>query len=166
MPGPFRLLFVCLGNICRSPAAEGVMRNLLEHEGLPGPVEVDSAGTGGWHAGQLPDSRMRQHAAKRGYALTSRARQFRPADFNEFDLILAMDRQNLRDLQDLARHQHQLARLRLFGDFVGDGSAKDIPDPYYGGADGFETVLDLVEDGCGEILRKIKPELNQHAQPS
>lgn len=164
MAGPFRLLFVCLGNICRSPAAEGVMRHILEREGLLDCLEAASAGTGGWHVGQLPDSRMRQHAAKRGYILNSRARQFRLADLNEFDLILAMDRHNLRDLQALARNEAGGEKFRLFGDFVRSRPGEDVPDPYYGGAAGFETVLDQVEDGCRGILRKLKPELNLDAK--
>ncbi|MES2466819.1 MAG: low molecular weight protein-tyrosine-phosphatase [Verrucomicrobiota bacterium] len=156
MPKKFRLLFVCLGNICRSPAAEGVMRGLVERDGLQDRVEVDSAGTGDWHCGDLPDARMRHHAARRGYTLTSRARQMRPEDFEEFDLILVMDRQNRQDLQEFVRSEHDLLRVQLFCDFVTDRAECEVPDPYYGGADGFETVLDLVENGCEGILRKIQ----------
>jgi protein-tyrosine phosphatase len=156
MPKKFRVLFVCLGNICRSPAAEGVLRHLAGQRGLQDRVEVDSAGTGDWHGGDLPDARMRQHAARRGYDLSSRARQVRPEDFAAFDLILVMDRQNRQDLREFVRSEHDLLRVRLFCDFVTDRSEVEVPDPYYGGEDGFETVLDLVENGCEGILRKIQ----------
>ena len=156
MSKKFKVLFVCLGNICRSPAAEGVMRGLVEREGLQDRVEVDSAGTGDWHCGHLPDARMRQHAARRGYALTSRARQVRAEDFEEFDLILVMDRQNRLDLREFVRREDDLLRVQLFCDFVTDRAEVEVPDPYYGGEDGFETVLDLVENGCEGILRKIQ----------
>ena len=156
MPLKFKILFVCLGNICRSPAAEGVMRRVVGSAGLQHEVDIDSAGTGGWHAGDLPDARMRQHAAKRGYALTSRARQVRPGDFDEFDLILVMDRQNRRDLDEFIRSPADLHRVRLFCEFVSDRPETEVPDPYYGGPDGFETVLDLVENGCEGILREIQ----------
>ena len=115
MPKKFRVLFVCLGNICRSPAAEGVLRHLAGQRGLQDRVEVDSAGTGDWHCGDLPDARMRQHAARRGYDLSSRARQVRPEDFAAFDLILVMDRQNRQDLREFVR--------REFGILGADGGA-------------------------------------------
>lgn len=151
-----RILFVCMGNICRSPAAEGVMRSFVERDGLSRRVELDSAGTGGWHAGDLPDSRMRRHAAKRGYTLTSRARQVCAEDFDDFDLILVMDEQNRRDLRAFARSAADMQKVRLFCEFVTDRPETDVPDPYYGGEDGFETVLDLVENGCEGILRSLR----------
>lgn len=157
---PYKVLFVCLGNICRSPTAEGVMRQVVAAAGWQDRVEIDSAGTGGWHAGELPDKRMRQHASKRGFALTSRARQVRAADFEEFDLIVAMDRKNRRDLQDFVRTTTPRARVRLFCEFVRDRPETDVPDPYYGGPDGFETVLDLVENGCQGILQEIRTPLH------
>ncbi len=151
----YRILFVCMGNICRSPAAHGVMEKLIDREGLADRVEVDSAGTGGWHRGNLPDPRMRRHAAQRGYDLTSRARQVNSSDFHDFDLILVMDHQNLRDLQSFVRAPDDLRNVKLFCEFVKDRSETEVPDPYYGGDEGFETVLDLVENGCAEILRTI-----------
>jgi protein-tyrosine phosphatase len=156
MAQKYRILFVCMGNICRSPAAHGVMESFIEREGLADRVEVDSAGTGGWHAGDLPDSRMRRHAAERGYELDSRARQVKSSDFDEFDLILVMDRQNLRDIKDFVRKPTDLRNVKLFCEFVNDRSETEVPDPYYGGDEGFETVLDLVENGCEGIVRFIR----------
>ena len=151
----YRILFVCMGNICRSPTAHGVMEKLIDHEGLADRVEVDSAGTGGWHCGNLPDPRMRRHAARRGYDLTSRARQVKSSDFHDFDLILVMDHQNLRDLQSFVQAPDDLRNVKLFCEFVKDRTETEVPDPYYGGEEGFETVLDLVENGCAEILRTV-----------
>jgi protein-tyrosine phosphatase len=147
------VLFVCLGNICRSQACEGVMRHLVAERGLDGEVEVDSAGTGDYHLGELADPRMRAAAASRGYRLTHRARQVEPEDFDRFDLILAMDGSNLRDLRRLAggRTDH----VRLLSEFLPDGSPADVPDPYYGGEQGFERVLDLVEEACPEVLDRL-----------
>jgi protein-tyrosine phosphatase len=147
------VLFVCLGNICRSQACEGVMRHLVAERGLDGEVAVDSAGTGDYHLGELADPRMRAAAASRGYRLTHRARQVEPEDFDRFDLILAMDGSNLRDLRRLAggRTDH----VRLLSEFLPDGSPADVPDPYYGGEQGFERVLDLVEEACPEVLDRL-----------
>ncbi|MEE8524951.1 MAG: low molecular weight protein-tyrosine-phosphatase [Thermoanaerobaculia bacterium] len=149
------VLFVCLGNICRSQACEGVMRHLVAERGLDGEVVVDSAGTGDYHLGELADPRMREAASSRGYELTHRARQVVPEDFDRFGLILAMDRSNLRDLRHLAggRPNH----VRLLSEFLPEGSPVDVPDPYYGGDQGFERVLDLVEQGCPEILDQLIP---------
>jgi protein-tyrosine phosphatase len=134
-----RVLMVCLGNICRSPTAEAVLRAKLESVGLAHRVHVDSAGTGGWHVGDPPDSRSQRHAAKRGYDLSGlRARRVTPEDFDRFDFILAMDEDNLADLQRLAPDQGGRATLRLF-------AAVEVPDPYSGTPAGFEHVLDLVE---------------------
>jgi len=148
-----RVLFVCLGNICRSPTAEGVMRAVVAGRGLDGAVEVDSAGTGPWHAGEPADERMRRAAGRRGYELGSRARQVHPEDFDRFDLIIAMDRENLADLRALAPPGRD--NLHLFSDFLPPGSPRDVPDPYYGGERGFEEVLDLVEAGCPKILDRL-----------
>lgn len=147
-----RVVFVCLGNICRSPTAEGVLRARLEARGLGSQVEVDSAGTSGYHAGELPDARMRTHAARRGYTLDSRARQFVAQDLERFDLVVAMDRENRRDILRLARTSAQAERVRLFCDFVAEADTADVPDPYYGGAEGFERVLDLIEAGCDPLI--------------
>jgi protein-tyrosine phosphatase len=134
-----RVLMVCLGNICRSPTAEAVLRAKLEAAGLAHRVAVDSAGTGSWHIGSPPDARSQRHAAKRGYDLSAlRGRQVAEADFRHFDLILAMDEDNLADLQRLAPDGVSRAELRLFADV-------EVPDPYSGGPAGFERVLDLVE---------------------
>jgi protein-tyrosine phosphatase len=149
-----RILFVCLGNICRSPTAEGVMRALVENAGLDGEIEIDSAGTGGWHAGEPADSRARAAARKRGYELTSIARKVRNSDFHEFDLILAMDRSNFEDLRAIAPSE-AVEKIRMLREF-GDGERLDVPDPYYGGADGFAEVLDIVERCCEALIEEVQ----------
>lgn len=147
------VLFVCLGNICRSPTAEGVMRHLLAEQGLTGEVMVDSAGTGAYHVGEPADPRMRQAAARRGYRLDSLARQVVPADFERFSLVVAMDRDNLRDLETLAGGaSHDRAELHLLSAFLPADGPLDVPDPYYGGERGFEEVLDLIEVACPPLL--------------
>lgn len=150
---PTRILFVCLGNICRSPAAEGVFRTLVAKAGREQDFVISSAGTLGYHAGSLADPRMRRAAGKRGYALTSRARQFEQADFHRHDLILAMDGDNLRSLLSQGRTDADREKVRSFCDFcVRMVHYKEVPDPYYGEAEGFEEVLDLLEDGCTGLL--------------
>ena len=151
-----RVLFVCMGNICRSPTAEGVLRAAAEARGLDGAIDVDSAGTISYHAGEPPDARMRAAAAARGYQLGGRSRPVTRDDFETFDWIVAMDRDNLRDLEDAA--DGGSARLVLFSRFLPNGRPTDVPDPYYGGADGFEVVLDLVEVGCEGLLDEIVAE--------
>jgi low molecular weight protein-tyrosine phosphatase len=146
-----RVLFVCLGNICRSPTAEGVMRRLVREEGLEHEIEIDSAGTGGWHVGAPPDQRATETARRRGTTLEGAARRFDPADFDRFDLILAMDSENKRDLLALAPDDEARAKVRMF--LSGD---RDVPDPYYGGAGGFEEVLDLVEEAARELLTELR----------
>lgn len=147
-----RILFVCLGNICRSPSAEGVMKKLVE--GLP--ITVESAGTAGYHIGELPDPRTRSHAAKRGYQLVSRARKFDPdEDFEAFDRIIAMDSNNLRDLKSLDRSGQYHHKLSIMTDYCRDIEADHVPDPYYGGPDGFERVLDILEDACAGLLKEL-----------
>jgi protein-tyrosine phosphatase len=149
---PKRVLFVCLGNICRSPTGEGLLRHVLAERGLEGEIEVDSAGTGAWHVGEGPDARMTRAAAGRGYRLGGAARQVTADDFRRFDLVVAMDRQNLADLEALAPPAaERRAELRLFSEFLPARSPADVPDPYYGGGDGFERVIDLVEEGCEAI---------------
>ena len=155
---PVRLLFVCMGNICRSPTAEGVMRGLLREEGLEDAVEVDSAGTGDWHVGDPPDRRATAAAHARGIVLEGAARQVARADFAEFDLILAADRRNLRDLRALLPPDAR-AKVHLLREFdpAADGAPDlDVPDPYYGGDDGFEHVLDLVEAACRGLLDDLR----------
>lgn len=153
-----RILFVCLGNICRSPAAEGVLRAIVEENEAKDKWHIDSAGTYGGHAGQLPDQRMRVHARRRGYELTHRARRFRATDFDDFDLVIAMDGSNERDLRDMARTTADLDKIVSMIDFVKMATRYDhVPDPYYEGAEGFELVLDLLEDGCRHMFDMLNP---------
>jgi protein-tyrosine phosphatase len=147
-----------MGNICRSPTAEGVMRRLLREQGLEDAVEVDSAGTGDWHVGNAPDRRATAAARMRGIALEGAARQVAQADFSAFDLILAADRRNLRDLEALlpAGARAKLHLLREFDPGSAGAPDLDVPDPYYGGDDGFEHVLDLVEAACRGLLDHLR----------
>jgi protein-tyrosine phosphatase len=153
-----RLLFVCMGNICRSPTAEGVMRGLLREQGLEDVVELDSAGTGAWHVGDPPDARATAAAQARGVTLAGQARQICARDFSDYDLILAADRRNLRDLQAIlpADARAKLHLLREFDPASAGGADLDVPDPYYGGDDGFEHVLDLVEAACRGLLDALR----------
>jgi protein-tyrosine phosphatase len=153
MPAPIRILFVCLGNICRSPAGENVMRHVVTEAGVDKLFTIDSAGTANYHTGNSPDSRMRKAAKERDLPMTGAARQVQPQDFTEFDLILAMDRSNLRDLQGVrARCKSPTAALHLFSEFCTKHQFTDTPDPYCGDAADFHHVLDLMEDGCANIL--------------
>ncbi|HEU4658421.1 MAG TPA: low molecular weight protein-tyrosine-phosphatase [Capillimicrobium sp.] len=154
-----RILFVCMGNICRSPTAEGVMRRMLEDAGLADRVTIDSAGTGGWHAGEPPDARATAAARRRGIALDGAARQVTAADFEEFDLILAMDRDNLAELHRRAPDDEARDRVRLLREFDPASAGApdlDVPDPYYGGPTGFDTVLDQVEAACAGLLDEVR----------
>jgi protein-tyrosine phosphatase len=153
---PFRVLFVCLGNICRSPAAEGVMRHLIREEGASEMLDVDSAGTADWHTGKLADPRMRAAASARGLDLVHRARQVRAADLEDFDLVLVMDRENLRNVLALDPAGAFLGKVRLFCDFCTGHTEQEVPDPYYGGPEGFEHVLDLLQDGCRGVLQHFR----------
>ncbi|HEY4240211.1 MAG TPA: low molecular weight protein-tyrosine-phosphatase [Kofleriaceae bacterium] len=149
-----RVCFVCLGNICRSPTAEGVMQKLVEDAGLAHAIELDSAGTGNWHAGELADARTRAAAARRGYALTHRARQFTASDVARFDLILAMDRSNLESLRRIGA---DAKLLRSFDPAAAPNA--EVPDPYDGGPQGFEHVLDLCESACAGLLAHLRTRL-------
>lgn len=145
-----------MGNICRSPAAENVMRQQLLAAGLEKQIELDSAGTIGLHTGNPPDSRMTAAARNRGIEMTGRARQIRRADLEEFDLVLVADRENLADVENLASTVECPCPVRLFCDFCTEHDHEEVPDPYYGGAAGFELVLDLLEDGCAGIIRRFQ----------
>jgi protein-tyrosine phosphatase len=154
---PTRLLFVCLGNICRSPTAEGVMRALVAEAGLSESIQLDSAGTGGWHIGSAPDERAAAVAGARGIALEGCARQVSADDFLEFDLLIAMDRSNVRELRRLAGSDEQRAPVRLLREFdpASTDGERDVPDPYYGSPGGFDEVLDLVQAACEGLLAQI-----------
>jgi protein-tyrosine phosphatase len=150
------ILFVCMGNICRSPTADGVFRAKLKQLGLQSTVHVDSAGTHNYHPGSPPDARSQSHAARRGYDLSElRARQIRDADFEHFDLILAMDWDNLALVQDLCPPKYQ-SKVRRLTEFCQKLDSSVVPDPYYGGDAGFEQVLDLVEDACNGLLLHVQ----------
>jgi protein-tyrosine phosphatase len=154
-----RILFVCMGNICRSPTAEGVMRGLLRAEGLERVVAIDSAGTGGWHAGDPPDSRAVAAARSRDIVVDGAARQVTDEDFERYDLLLAMDRDNERDLLARAPDAQARAKVRLLREFDAASVAAgdlDVPDPYYGGPHGFDRVLDLVEAACRGLLDEVR----------
>lgn len=151
-----KVLFVCLGNICRSPAAQAVMQRLVDERGLAGQFELDSAGTYGGHVGDLPDRRMRVHAQRRGYDLTHRSRRITPDDFDHFDVIVAMDEDNRRTLARLTATVQQTRKIVMMGDYISRNPHYDyVPDPYYEGSEGFELVLDLLEDACLNLLNKL-----------
>lgn len=159
MADPVRILFVCLGNICRSPTAEGVFQKKISEAGLADRVQLDSAGTGHWHVGKAPDARAREAAASRGYELAHlRARQVTEEDFHQFDYVLAMDHANLSDLRTM-QPENSRARLALFLEY-GDGDTDEVPDPYYGGDAGFERVLDLIEDASDGLILDVRKVLD------
>lgn len=155
MEKKYKILFVCLGNICRSPAAEGILKDRLQKAGLAEIIEVDSAGTYGGHTGDLPDNRMCAHAARRGYKLTHRSRQIGYDDFEIFDLILGMDDSNISNLRRLAPDPESLAKIKRTTDFCRKLPYDHIPDPYYSGSDGFELVLDILEDACDGLTEEL-----------
>lgn len=156
---PFRVLFVCMGNICRSPAAEIIFRKQVGDAGLDEAIDIDSAGTIGYHAGKGPDPRMADTLRRRGYPIAGRARQVTAADLAEFDLVLAADEENLADLRRIDREGLHRAKIRLLVDSCVEKEATHVPDPYYGGQQGFEEVADLVEDACAGLLEEIRREL-------
>jgi len=152
-----RICFVCLGNICRSPTAEAVMRHVVRQERLESVIEIDSAGTGSWHVGESADSRARQTARSRGFDLGGEARQFRAPDFKRFEYVVAMDRANRRDLRAMARSDEERESVHLLRDFDPGGErGLEVPDPYYGGPDGFEIVFDICEAACRGMLEHIR----------
>lgn len=157
---PIKLLFVCLGNICRSPAAENLMNHLLEAQGLSDRVTCDSAGTSGYHIGEPPDRRMTLAAHQRGIAMRGAARQFQRSDFEHFDLILAMDADNYDDILSLDSQGQYRHKVRLMCDFCTRHSVRAVPDPYYGGPEGFDKVLDLLTDACEGLLTHLQTSPN------
>ena len=158
------VLFVCMGNICRSPTAEGVFRRQVTLAGLANRIRIDSAGTHAYHIGHAPDPRSQAAAAARGYELGNlRARQVAQQDFGEFDFILAMDKDNLAELRRVGPLEHR-SKPRLFMEYSDRHAAAEVPDPYYGSLEGFEQVLDMVEDACAGLLSAIKKKLD--GQPS
>lgn len=152
----YKVLFVCLGNICRSPAGEGIFKDMVKKEGLEDKITVDSAGTSGYHDGSLPDSRMRQHGAQRGYKFDSLSRKFTRKDFDNFDVILVMDDNNYNNIMRLAPDLESGEKVHRIVKFSQQYKQDHIPDPYYSGADGFELVLNLLEDACNGLLNEIK----------
>lgn len=150
------ILFICLGNICRSPAAEAVMRHLIDLHGVSHRFSVASAAIGPWHVGELPDSRMRRHAARRGYQLNSRGQQFNATFFDRFDFIVVMDEENYRAVTSKARNDDERNRvLRMKDYFKTYKGRQSVPDPYYGSDRDFEIALDLIEDGCEQLLQAL-----------
>lgn len=160
---PYKLLFVCLGNICRSPSAENIMNHLIAQADLSNSIVCDSAGTSSYHIGSPPDRRMSAAATKKlGIKLRGQARQFCQSDFQDFDLILAMDRENYENILALDPTQHYHDKVRLMCDFCSQYTFKEVPDPYYGGSEGFDQVIDLLVDACEGLLNKI---MSQQLKP-
>lgn len=158
-----KVLFVCMGNICRSPTAEGVFRKMVRDVGLSDTVKVDSAGTHGYHVGEAPDARAQLAGRKRGYDLAElRARQLTEDDFRDYDYILAMDWENLSAMQQQCPRQFK-HKLQLLMRFASEFDAATVPDPYYGGNEGFNTVLDYVEDACQGLLEVVKKRASMYA---
>lgn len=154
-----KILFVCLGNICRSPAADGIFSTRIAEAGLAGTLMCDSCGTGDWHVGALPDPRMRAAGTRRGFRFAHRARQLRDDDFAAFDLLVVMDEQNRRDVLARAPRGFDAGKVRVFTEFC-TGKFADlsgVPDPYWSEDDGFDRVLDILENGCGELLKRLAP---------
>ncbi|MEK6231794.1 MAG: low molecular weight phosphotyrosine protein phosphatase [Luteolibacter sp.] len=150
-----RVLFICMGNICRSPAAEIVFRKMVKDAGREDEFEIDSAGTIGFHKGNPPDLRMTDHLAKRGYEVEGKSRQLVVGDLSEFDLLLTMDEENLADTLGLDSSGELHHKVKSFVDFLRENEAPRIPDPYYGGDSGFVQVIDLLEDGCAALLESL-----------
>ena len=153
--GEYKILFVCLGNICRSPSAEAVMKKLVQDAGLDGRIKIDSAGIIGYHAGEKADPRMRSHAARRGYKLDSVSRPVCTEDFFDFDLIIGMDNRNIDDLKEKAPSMEEWKKIHRMTEYCTRIPADHVPDPYYGGAEGFEYVLDVLEDACAGLLTSL-----------
>lgn len=159
-----KILTVCLGNICRSPAAEAALHEAFTHAGLADRVEIDSAGTGSWHLGHPPDARMAAAARAVGLRLEGEARRVTPPDLDEFDLVLAMDRSNERDLMQMARSDEARSKIKLFRSFEADADDLDTPDPYYGGDEGFAHVVEIVRAGAKGVVAHVQAQLDEPAR--
>jgi protein-tyrosine phosphatase len=156
-----RILFVCMGNICRSPAAEGIFKTMVEKEKLSERIEIDSAGTIDYHIGESPDSRMKSHAASRGYFLKSKARMFEPkTDFEKFDYIITMDNEIFDEISQLDKQKSYRGKIHKMTEFNRYIKADEVPDPYFGGPEGFEKVIDILVDASRGLLNRLKNELN------
>lgn len=158
-----KILFVCLGNICRSASAEEIMRTMLHRAGMEKEIKVDSAGLIGYHKGELPDPRMCMHAARRGYNLTHRSRPVCTEDFFDFDIIIGMDDRNIQDLKERAPGIEEEKKICRMTDFCRTKVTDYVPDPYYGGASGFENVLDILEDACQGLLEYLQTDKRNSA---
>lgn len=155
-----KVLFVCLGNICRSPSAETVFKYIVNREGFENIIEIDSAGTVGYHAGEKADARMRTHALARGYNITHIARKFNAAkDFKYFDYVIGMDDSNYSDLQSLDGKNEFADKIKRIVEYSTNPETKEVPDPYYSGPEGFENVLNILEDACKNLFKEIKNEI-------
>lgn len=154
-----KVLFVCLGNICRSPTAEGIFTKLVKNEGLESLISCDSAGTSAYHSGEAADGRMQMHASERGYKLTSLARQFISEDLERFDLVLTMDSSNYENAKAIATDQRFFKKIVPMTNFCKIHNVDEVPDPYYGGDSGFDLVIDILEDSCSELLKSLKKDL-------
>lgn len=151
-----KILFVCMGNICRSPAAEGILKKYVAQEGLDGNFQIDSAGLLDYHEGETYDRRMIDHASKRGYHLTGTSRPFILDDFKIYDLIISLDNEIFDSLKSLDRKKEYVDKIAKMTDFYSKNDYNEVPDPYYSGSRGFELVLDILEDSCKGLLRKLK----------
>lgn len=157
---PYKICFVCLGNICRSPTAEGIFQHLIDEAGLSNFFEIDSAGTSAYHIGESANSKSQHTANKYGITLHSKARQFNTSDLEDFDLVLAMDNENFNNVQQMA-NEHHLSKVGHMRDFDPDPGNREVPDPYHGGAEGFENVFQIVKRSCQQLLDELRPHIRQ-----